>query len=72
MLYVLGDRTGAYWVLVGTTEVKRPLGRTRRRWIILKWIFKKWEGQAWGWINLAQDMDRWQALVNAVMILRVA
>jgi hypothetical protein len=38
--------------------------------IILKWIFKKWEG-GMGWIDMAQDWDRWQALVNAVMNLRV-
>jgi hypothetical protein len=37
--------------------------------IILKWIFKKWDGVAW--IDMAQDRDRWQALVNAVMNLRV-
>jgi hypothetical protein len=39
--------------------------------IILKWIFKKWDGGVMEWINLARDRDRWRALVNAVMNLRV-
>jgi hypothetical protein len=38
--------------------------------IILKWILKKWDG-GMDWIELAQDRDRWQALVNGVMKLRV-
>jgi hypothetical protein len=38
--------------------------------IILRWIFRKWDGRI-DWINLAQDRDMWQALLNAVMNLRV-
>jgi hypothetical protein len=39
--------------------------------IILKSMFKKWDGGAWNWIDMAQDRDRWRALVSAVMNLRV-
>jgi len=48
-----------------SSEYPGPHGR-----IILKCIFKKWDGDM-DWIDLAQDRDRWCALVNAVMNLRV-
>jgi hypothetical protein len=38
--------------------------------IILKWIFKKWDGGV-EWIDMAQDRERWRAIVSAVMNLRV-
>ena len=38
--------------------------------IILRWIFKKWDG-GMDWIDLAQDRDRWRALVHSIMNLQV-
>ena len=68
----MGEGSGIYRVLVGTPKGKRPLGRPRRRW---EDNFKM-DPQEMGcggmdWIKLAQHRDRWQALVNAVMNLRV-
>jgi hypothetical protein len=68
----MGERRGAYRALMGKPEGRRSLGRPRRRWEDN--IKMELREVAWGgmdWINLAQDRDRWRALVNAVMNLRV-
>jgi hypothetical protein len=39
--------------------------------IILKWMFKKWDERDMDWIDMAQDRDRWQDLVSAIMNLRI-
>jgi hypothetical protein len=39
--------------------------------IILRWIYKKWHEGGMVWIDLAQDRNRWRALVNAIIKLRV-
>jgi len=68
----MGDRRGVYRVLVGKPEGKRQLGRPRLRWednIDMNLWEVGYEGM--DWINLAQDMDRWQALVNAVLNFQV-
>jgi len=67
-----GDRRNAYGVLVEKPEVKRPLGRPRRRWDDnIKIDIQEVGCRGMDWIEPAQDRDRWRALVNAIMNLRV-
>jgi hypothetical protein len=68
----MGEGRNVYRVLVGKPEGKRPLERPRRRW---EYGIKMGLGEiGWGgveWIHLAQDMDNWRAVVNAVVNLWV-
>ena len=59
---------GFWWGNLRGDQLEDPgvYGRT-----IIKWIFMKWDGWGMDWIDLAQDRDRWQALVNAIMNLWV-
>jgi len=68
----MGEKRGAYRVLVGKSEGKRSLGRPRRKWVDNIRLDLQEVGCAYvHWIELAQDRDRWRTLVSAVMNLRV-
>jgi len=63
---------GVYRLLVGRPEGKRPLGRPRRRWDDnIKMHLQELGCGSMDWIELAQDRNRWRALVNAIMNLWV-
>jgi hypothetical protein len=68
----MGEVRGAYNILVGRPEGRRPLRRPRRRW---EDNIKMNQREIWfgdvDWIHWAQDRDRWWALVNTVTNLRV-
>ena len=63
----MGEGRGVHRVLVGKPEGKRPLGRPRRRWEDnIKIDLHEVGGGCGNWMELAQDRDRWQALVSTV------
>jgi len=64
-------RRGAYKILVGKPERKRPLGRPKRRWEDSIKMDIQDVGWCMNWIDQAQDRDRWPAVVNGAMKLRV-
>jgi hypothetical protein len=68
----IGEKRNVYRLLVGKPERKRPLGRSRRRWIDnIKMDILEIGLSVLDWIGLAQDRYMWRALVNSVMNLRV-
>jgi hypothetical protein len=67
----MGEGRGVHRVLVGKPEGKSPLGRPKCRWEDNIKIDLQEVGGDGDWVQLAQDRDRWRALVNAVMNFRV-
>jgi hypothetical protein len=68
----MGEERKVYTVLAGKPEGKRLLGRPRRRWEDgIRMDLREIGLGDVDWIQLAQDRDRWRAVVSAVMNLRV-
>jgi hypothetical protein len=68
----MGEERGVHRVLVGKPEGKRPLARPRLRWEDnIKMDVQEVGGGSADWMELAQDRDRWRAIVTTVKKLRV-
>jgi hypothetical protein len=67
----MGEDRGVHRVLVWKPEGKRPLGRPRCGWEDIKMDLQEVGGGRGDWMELAQDRDRWQALVGTVRDFRV-
>jgi hypothetical protein len=66
------EKRNAYRILVGNPDGKRPLGRTRRRWVNnIKMDIREIGWDAVDWIDMAQDRDQRRAFVTTVLNLRV-
>jgi len=69
----MGERRGVHRVLVRKPEGKRPLGTARRRWEDnIKMDLQEMGGDCGDWMELAQDRDKWRALVSTVRNLRAS
>jgi hypothetical protein len=67
-----GEKRNAYILLEGNPEGKRPLGRPRRRWVDnIRMDLGEVGWSDVDWIGQVQDRNRWRALVNSVLNLRV-
>jgi hypothetical protein len=68
----IGEKRNVYRLLVGKPEETRPLGRPRRRWVDnIRMDFGEVGWVNVDWIGQAKDRNRWRALVNSVLNLRV-
>jgi hypothetical protein len=68
----MGEKRNVYRISTGKPEEKRPLGRSRCRWVdIISINLREIWWDDLDWIDLTRDRDKWRALVNTVMNLRV-